>query len=190
VVGGITVWNSEFNNYFCVPIERFRYQIVRWSMRWTGLAAGTEGALARTLRCGEKRCRTVSSRISKARIAFDEPLSCQRRLIIRARISAACKAEQSQPIQRKIIIMKLTTSSAVAALIGAAMFVAASAPAHAARCQYIAHKPNGVYLTGSIIHAFKMKNACKRARNICNRRLDRKSRQGKAARGVKCVRRT
>ena len=83
--------------------------------------------------------------------------------------------------------MKTIASLAAAAAVGLTLAVSAVAPASAAGCIYA-----GIKLDGSRAgvqahgYAVKHKKACQRARNKCNRRLERAYRNGEMPRGVVC----
>lgn len=82
--------------------------------------------------------------------------------------------------------MKIITRPTLAALALGAAFFATSAPAHAAKCFYVAYDMhNNLFVEAAV--ALKMSNACNRARRQCNRKLDRWSNQGKVARGSGCA---
>ncbi len=90
--------------------------------------------------------------------------------------------------------MKSLIVAAGAAAISLTMLTSTSTPASAAYCFYKAIKLEGVQL-GHIqgyANAFKLKNACKRARRECNRRLERAYRNPNkhTPRGVTCQRTT
>ncbi len=88
--------------------------------------------------------------------------------------------------------MKSLIIAAGAAVIGLTMLTSTSTPASAAYCFYKTFKHEGGQI-GHIqgyAHAFKLKNACKRARRECNRRLERAYRNPNKhiPRGVTCQR--
>ena len=85
--------------------------------------------------------------------------------------------------------MKTIASLAAAAAVGLTLAATAVAPAHAAGCIYGGVKHTGERVSLSAHgYAAKQKKACQRARNKCNRRLERAYRNGKMPRGVTCKR--
>lgn len=78
------------------------------------------------------------------------------------------------------------TGLAIVTLMAATPLV--SAPAHArAYCVYAAEDISGNRLAAAGTHRKKMSTACDRARRQCNRKLDRKHRQGKFGRTHGCL---
>jgi hypothetical protein len=99
----------------------------------------------------------------------------------------APRSFQTAPKLRKLGLVAV--AYATLALVPLPIF--GGGPAHAANCTVMAHNQFGDYINGTHakVHALKRSTACKRAERRCNRRLERKIRNGNLShspRGAKC----